>query len=106
MRKVSGAELREMEPALSTDYGSAIVLDDQSRAVSPGRIGQVLAKKVQQHIEQILGAATVKGLRSGDNPARWKANLEHVLPKVKKETSHHESLPVEELPQFMGTFQG
>ncbi|MEM7288823.1 MAG: FAD-binding oxidoreductase [Pseudomonadota bacterium] len=48
MRRVSGKELREMEPALSVDFDSAIVLEDQARAISPGKIGQVLAEKVQK----------------------------------------------------------
>ena len=70
MRKVSGAELREMEPALSTDYGSAIVLDDQSRAVSPGRIGQVLAEKVQQQ-GGTIDRLEVKSIKPDSDGSGW-----------------------------------
>ncbi len=44
---VSGDELREIEPDLSTDYNAAILIKDQARAMSPGRIGAVLADKVR-----------------------------------------------------------
>ena len=42
------------------------------------------ATRVRQRIESILGWATVSGYRSGDNPARWKGNLEHTLPNPSK----------------------
>ena len=44
---VDGDRLREIEPGLSKDYRSAIVIKDQARALSPGRIGTVLADKVR-----------------------------------------------------------
>ncbi|MEP2717833.1 FAD-dependent oxidoreductase [Pseudophaeobacter sp.] len=55
MRRAKGAEilrigpeeLRSLEPALSTDFKSAIVIKGQARALSPGRIGEVLAQKFQ-----------------------------------------------------------
>lgn len=42
---ISGHQLREIEPALSTDFKAAIVIRDQARAIAPGRIGAVLAQK-------------------------------------------------------------
>jgi hypothetical protein len=59
-------------------------------------------RRVRQRIEQVLDYATVKGWRSGDNPARWEGNLQHLLAadaSVKK--GHHEALPYAELPDFM-----
>ncbi len=58
---VDGGQLREIEPALSHDFQAAILIKDQARALSPGRIGAVLAKKVTAHGGEIL-RAQVKAL--------------------------------------------
>ena len=39
----------------------------------------VTAVKVRERLEKILAYATVQGYRTGDNPARWKGNLDMVL---------------------------
>lgn len=44
------------------------------------------ASKVRQRIERVLDFATVKGHRSGENPARWRGNLDMVLPAPTKLT--------------------
>lgn len=60
------------------------------------------ASRVRQRIERILDGATVKGHRSGDNPARLKGNLEFLLPrKTKSEGGHHEALPFPQVADFM-----
>jgi integrase len=59
-----------------------------------------MASKLRGKIEAVLSWATVRGYRSGDNPARWKGYLSEVLatkPKGKK----HASLPFEQIPEFM-----
>lgn len=38
------------------------------------------ASKVRQRVERVLDYATVTGHRFGDNPARWRGNLDMVLP--------------------------
>src|SRR5262245_33129406 len=38
------------------------------------------ASRVRSRLESILGWATVRELRSGDNPARWNNHLKHLLP--------------------------
>src|SRR3954452_24906677 len=81
-------------------------------AVDTGLVVQVLgpiwaekpetASRVRGRVEAILDAATVRGYRTGPNPAQWKGNLAHVLPartKVRK-VQHHAALPIEELPTF------
>ncbi|WP_422613799.1 hypothetical protein [Pseudomonas syringae] len=41
-------------------------------------------------IEQILDAATARGLRTGENPAGWRGHLENLLSRhEKKEESSH-----------------
>ncbi|UVC08664.1 integrase arm-type DNA-binding domain-containing protein [Rhizobium sp. TH2] len=43
------------------------------------------ASRLRGRIEAVLSWATVNGHRSGDNPARWKGNLEAVMPKPAKQ---------------------
>lgn len=60
------------------------------------------AQKLQNRLERILDAAKAKKLRSGDNPARWRGHLEHLLSKRLKLTKgHHPSMPFAALPAFM-----
>ncbi len=47
MEIVDGDQLREIEPALSGDYQSALVIKDQARALSPGDLGKALADKAR-----------------------------------------------------------
>ena len=88
-----------------------------SKAVSEIDTGHVLAaveplwttktetaSRVRGRIEKVLGWATFKGFRQGDNPARWKDHLDHHLPlrsDVRK-VKHHASLPYAELAKFLG----
>jgi integrase len=60
------------------------------------------ATRVRGRIEKVLDWATVEGYRSGPNPAQWKGNLEHSLPKqlAKQRTRHLAALPWKELPDF------
>lgn len=61
------------------------------------------ASRLRGRIERVLDAAKAKGHRSGENPARWRGHLDHLLPKRQKLTrGHHEALPYAKLPEFMG----
>ncbi len=61
------------------------------------------ATRVRQRIESVLTWATVRGYRSGENPARWEGNLKEVLPNPTKvaKVTHHRALPWNEMGQFM-----
>lgn len=61
------------------------------------------ASRLRGRIESILDWATVRGYRTGDNPARWKGHLDHLLPKRSKvqKVQHHPALPYSDLPAFM-----
>jgi integrase len=55
-------------------------------------------------MERIISWATVRGLRKGDNPARWRGFLETQLPsrgKLFAPVRHLAALPYTELPSFM-----
>src|SRR5262249_55060831 len=61
------------------------------------------AKRVRGRIESILDWARVSGYRVGENPARWRGNLDKLLPKQSKvhKVKHHAAMPYDALPAFM-----
>ncbi|MGR4068285.1 tyrosine-type recombinase/integrase [Billgrantia sp. C5P2] len=63
--------------------------------------------RVRQRIEAVLAWATVHGHRSGDNPARWKGNLDAILPKPSKVTKvqHHKALAIDDMGEFMANLR-
>jgi integrase len=65
------------------------------------------AARVRGRIERILDWAKVRGYRNGDNPARWRGHLDHLLPargKVRR-VKHHAALPYAEMPVFMAALK-
>ncbi|NIC39401.1 integrase arm-type DNA-binding domain-containing protein [Halomonas desiderata] len=63
--------------------------------------------RLRQRIEAVIAWATVHGHRSGDNPARWKGNLDAILPKPSKVTKvkHHKALPIDDMGEFMASLR-
>jgi integrase len=61
------------------------------------------ATRVRARIEAILDWAQVHGYRTGDNPARWRGCLEHLLPAKSKVTpvEHYRAVPYAELADFI-----
>jgi integrase len=61
------------------------------------------ASRVRGRIESVLDWATARSFRSGENPARWRGHLDHLLPARGKvaRVRHHRALPYPELPRFM-----
>jgi integrase len=61
------------------------------------------ASRVRSRIEAVLDAAKAHGYREGENPARWKGHLAHILPAPRKirRVEHFSALPYAELPAFM-----
>jgi integrase len=66
------------------------------------------AGRLRGRIELILGWATVRGYRTGDNPARWRGHIDQLLPGRSKiaKVRHHAALPYRELPAFMTALRG
>ena len=65
------------------------------------------AKRTQGRIERILDAAKAQGLRTGENPARWRGHLDMLLPRQSKlSRGHHKALPYAEVPSFISTLRG
>jgi len=61
------------------------------------------AGRVRGRIEAVLDWSKVRGFRAGENPARWRGHLDHLLPARSKvrQVKHHAALPYAELTAFM-----
>ena len=59
--------------------------------------------RLRSRIELILSWAKVRGLRTGENPAIWRGNLDQVLPKPTKVSTvvSHRALPYDDIAEFM-----
>jgi integrase len=65
------------------------------------------AKRLRGRIESVLAWATVNGFRAGDNPARWRGNLDAALPKPGSiaKVVHFRALPYAAVPAFMAALR-
>lgn len=64
------------------------------------------ASRVRARIERVLDAAKAQGLRSGENPARWRGHLDQLLPKRQRLTrGHHAAMSYADVPGFMADLQ-
>ncbi len=61
------------------------------------------ASRLRGRIERILDWATVRGYRTGENPARWRGHLEHQFAARKnvQKVEHHPALPYAEMGSLM-----
>jgi integrase len=61
------------------------------------------ASRLRGRIESILDWATARHYRTGENPARWRGHLDHILAKPTKiaRVKHHSALPVDDVAAFM-----
>jgi len=65
------------------------------------------ASRVRGRIESVLDWCTVRGHRTGDNPARWKGFLSEALPERSQvaRVEHHAALPYRDIPAFMAALR-
>lgn len=65
------------------------------------------ATRLRGRVEKVLAAATIKGHRTGVNPAQWRGHLDCLLPQPKKlqKVKHHPALPFDELPHLIKLLQ-
>ena len=65
------------------------------------------ASRLRGRIEKILDAAKAKGFREGENPARWRGHLDHLLPRPSKlSRGHHAAMPYDEVAGFVADLRG
>lgn len=65
------------------------------------------ASRVRGRVELVLNWATVRGLRSGENPARWRGHLDNLLPKrsLVQKVTHHKAMPYALISDLMNTIK-
>ncbi|MBV9548801.1 MAG: integrase arm-type DNA-binding domain-containing protein [Alphaproteobacteria bacterium] len=61
------------------------------------------ASRLRGRIESVLDWAKARGFRVGENPARWRGHMDHLLPARRKVRAieHHAALPYLELGNFI-----
>jgi integrase len=78
------------------------------RAIEPIWLGKhVTAGRVRGRVEAVLAWATVRGFRSGDNPARWENHLDQLLPVggAIDKVVHHAAMPYAAVPSFVAALR-
>lgn len=64
------------------------------------------ASRLRGRIENVLDAAKAEGLRTGENPARWRGHLDKLLPKRQRlARGHHAAMPYASISGFMVELQ-
>jgi integrase len=64
------------------------------------------ASRLRGRIEKVLDAAKAKGHRQGENPARWRGHLDHLLPARQRLTrGHHAAMAYIEVPELASNLQ-
>lgn len=85
-----------------------ITVQDVLRVIAPiWETKTETASRLRGRIEAVLAWATVHGHREGDNPARWKGNLDALLPKPSAvaKTTHHPALALSEAAEWFADLQ-
>lgn len=61
------------------------------------------ASRLRGRIELVLDWGAARGLRKGENPARWRGHLDKILPPKSKvaKVEHHAALPYGEMGEFI-----
>jgi integrase len=98
------------EPVFADTPVADIGVDDVLRALRRDDLWTAkpeTASRVRSRIELVLSYAKAKGLRSGENPATWRGNLDALLPKTGKlkRVVHHPALPYARMGEFMCTLR-
>lgn len=94
-------------------YATPIIGDREIGSVTTADLVRILkpiwltknetASRVRGRIEAVLDWATAHGMRSGDNPARFRGHLEHLLARSTPEQraeKHHLAMAHESIPDF------
>lgn len=90
-------------PVLGNMAVSDIDVSDVLRVLEPIWTTKTeTASRLRGRIEAVLSWATVGGHRTGDNPARWRGNLDAVLPKPSKvsKVRHNPALSLKDAPEW------
>ena len=93
-------------------YAKPTMGDTPIAAVDVGIVMKVLepiwrekpetASRLRGRIEAVIDFATARGWRTGENPARWRGHLDHLLPARSRiaAVEHHPALPWQDMSTF------
>ena len=90
-------------PRLGPMLVSEITVQELARTLEPIWLTKTeTASRLRGRIEAVMAWATVQGHREGDNPARWRGNLDAILPKPSKVSKvvHHPALAHADVPSW------
>src|SRR5450830_330223 len=94
-------------------YAYPVIKDVPIASVDVGLIMKILdpiwksktetASRLRGRLESVIDWATAHGFRTGENPARWKGHLDHLLlsRSAANKVTHHPALPYGEIPSFI-----
>jgi integrase len=100
-------------PQTLSAYAYPVIGDVPVQAINTALVMKVLepvwttkpetASRLRGRIESVLSWATVRGYRTGENPARWRGHLDHLLAARAKvaRVEHHAAMPHAEVAGFM-----
>lgn len=85
-----------------------ITIDDVVKVLSPiWQKTPETADRLRMRIAAVIDHARARKLFRGDNPAEWKANLEHLLPARKRlQRGHHTAAAYTAMPTIMAALRG
>ncbi len=99
---------RYVHPSIGDRHVSKIQVADVLAVLKPIWTSKTeTASRVRQRVEAVLDYARAHGYRQGDNPARWRGHLDHMLPKPSavKSVEHHKAQDWRTAPVFMAQLE-
>lgn len=105
----SNAKHRQQWHNTLSTYAFPVIGDIKPQDITTANVLEVLkpiwntkqetAARVRNRIELVLDAAKAQGLRTGENPAAWRGNLQFLLSKRKKaDKGNHAAMPAADVP--------
>ena len=95
-------------PVLADLHVKDVDLDHVLQVIEPiWQTKTETASRVRNRIELVLDWAKARGSRAGDNPARWKGNLDALLPAKSKvaKVKHHAAMDWKDMNEFLQQLQ-
>jgi integrase len=87
---------------IASKAAADITTDDVLRVLKPLWLSKPeTGSRLRGRIERALDFAKARGMRSGENPARWRGHLDALLPKRLRLTrGHHKAMAFDDVPAF------
>ncbi|WP_322867977.1 tyrosine-type recombinase/integrase [Aquicoccus sp. G2-2] len=96
-------------PVIGERSVASITIEDVQNVLTPIWMTKTeTASRVRQRIEAVLDWSKVMGLREGENPARWKGNLQQLLPSPNKIQNERRqpAIALDELTEWFRVLRG